>query len=251
MQAICLYCKKEFKVPNYFKKAGRGKYCSRECYWKSLKGKSQPQLNRKEIREKFGKTRLGHLVSKETREKIKNSLRNGKFIKCPICEKEFYVNPSMIKRGRKYCSEECAVEAKRGKTLPLWQRIKISKKLRGRKINHRTPLRKRIRMSFNWKIWRERIFERDNYTCQDCGIKGKKGLGRRVKLEAHHRFETFSKLLDKYDIKSVEDADNCKELWDIDNGITLCKDCHKKVHKKNVISMEAYPGICKLQTQKL
>jgi len=27
-------------------------------------------------------------------------------------------------------------------------------------------------------------------------------------------------------------AYKCKELWDIKNGITLCKKCHKKQHQK-------------------
>lgn len=40
----CCHCKKEFTVPvswgiNYIKKAGRGKYCSKSCYYESRKGK--------------------------------------------------------------------------------------------------------------------------------------------------------------------------------------------------------------------
>jgi 5-methylcytosine-specific restriction endonuclease McrA len=54
--------------------------------------------------------------------------------------------------------------------------------------------------------WRRKIFEGDNYTCQICGIQG-------LKLQADH-------------IKSYT---NFPELrYDIDNGRTLCINCHKK-----------------------
>ena len=56
--------------------------------------------------------------------------------------------------------------------------------------------------------WRTEVFERDNYTCQCCGNVG-------VKLAAHH--------LDGYHW--------CIEKrTDIDNGITLCNECHKNFH---------------------
>ena len=29
-------------------------------------------------------------------------------------------------------------------------------------------------------------------------------------------------------IKSVDDARKCDELWDTNNGRTLCRDCHRK-----------------------
>lgn len=54
--------------------------------------------------------------------------------------------------------------------------------------------------------WRTRVLARDNFTCLECGSKGK--------LEAHH-----IKSRNLYPGLALE----------VDNGRTLCKECHKKV----------------------
>src|SRR3990167_7315304 len=46
-------------------------------------------------------------------------------------------------------------------------------------------------------------------------------------LNVHHR-NPFYKILEENQIKTVEQAKNCKELWDIVNGRTLCIPCHKQ-----------------------
>ena len=60
------------------------------------------------------------------------------------------------------------------------------------------------RKSPNYKIWRKSVFERDNYICQICKIKG-------GKLQADHIIP-FS--MDKV------------KRYDINNGRTLCIKCH-------------------------
>ena len=60
-----------------------------------------------------------------------------------------------------------------------------------------------------YKEWRMAVFMRDSFTCQSCGIKG-------VLLEAHH-------------IK--EWAYYPKLRYIIDNGVTLCQECHKLTRK--------------------
>lgn len=65
------------------------------------------------------------------------------------------------------------------------------------------------RTNKEFKDWRTNVFERDNYTCQVCGQWG-------GKLEAHH-LQNFAQYL--------------KSRTDVNNGITLCYNCHRSFHK--------------------
>ena len=69
-----------------------------------------------------------------------------------------------------------------------------------------TPLNKLIRKSVEYRLWREAVFERDDFTCRFCGIHG-------GDLEADHikQFAYFPEL-----------------RFELSNGRTLCKVCHRK-----------------------
>jgi hypothetical protein len=81
-----------------------------------------------------------------------------------------------------------------------------------------TYLNKQIRYSDKYKKWRKDIFDRDKYKCQECGIGS-------VWLEVHH-IKRLSIILKENNIKSKEQSFECKELWYLKNGVTLCKKCH-------------------------
>lgn len=71
-----------------------------------------------------------------------------------------------------------------------------------------TPLNRRIRGTYLYREWREKVFQRDNWTCQMCNNRG--GF-----LHPHH-IKSFSKF---------------PELrFKLSNGITLHKDCHILLH---------------------
>lgn len=86
-----------------------------------------------------------------------------------------------------------------------------------------TPLELQIRQCFKYRQWRSDIFTKDNFTCQDCGQVG-------GNLNAHH-IKSFSRIIQYYEITILEEALNCEELRNINNGITLCEKCHRKYHK--------------------
>lgn len=87
-----------------------------------------------------------------------------------------------------------------------------------------TPLHLAIRTCVQYRTWRISVFQRDFYTCQHCNQIGHK-------LNAHHTTR-FSKIMEEHNITTLEEALQCEVLWNILNGITLCKKCHKKEHAR-------------------
>lgn len=99
-----------------------------------------------------------------------------------------------------------------------------------------TPINIAIRRCFKYKIWRENVFKKDNYTCVLCRARG-------IILNADHYPIPFSAILNKLIIEQglenlFEKAMSYKMFWIIDNGRTLCKKCHK--------TTDTYKGKAKL-----
>lgn len=84
-----------------------------------------------------------------------------------------------------------------------------------------TPLRKSIRESTEMYEWKRKVMERDDYRDADTGERGE--------FEVHHIIP-LEELLQKYNIQTLDDARNCKELWDINNGKTMLYENHRKFH---------------------
>lgn len=93
----------------------------------------------------------------------------------------------------------------------------------------KTKLVFQIRNSVEYKYWRKKIFERDHYTCVECWRKRRKW--DRVIIQADHIYP-LCKIMDDYEIQSINDAISCEYLWDINNWRTLCKECHKKTETR-------------------
>ena len=83
----------------------------------------------------------------------------------------------------------------------------------------KTPISFVVRRLDEYKEWRRAVFRRDNYTCTACGVRG-------GELEAHH-IEPLSIILKRNEIETQEQMVACAELWDVENGRTLCKVCHQ------------------------
>jgi len=122
-------------------------------------------------------------------------------------------------------------KARQGKTYDeiygIGEGEKMRKKLSDIKLKGKppiTPLRFQIRNSFKYRQWRSDVFTKDDFTCQECGRRG-------GKLNVHH-IKPFSLILELNNIRNFKEALECSELWDINNGITLCEKCHKKKRHK-------------------
>lgn len=157
----------------------------------------------KEFKRKMSKIQKGELNSNWKGEK--------KEYTCELCGnvKKSYDNG--IRKFR-FCSNKCSSKVlenpfnKNGKEHPKWKDDKIS------------PFRKALRQSHLYKKWREEVFFRDDYTCQQCGKRG-------CELEAHH-LSRYAEILNNNDIQTFDAAEKCEELWNIENGITYCVKCH-------------------------
>jgi len=96
-----------------------------------------------------------------------------------------------------------------GKEVSAETRMKISLNQSGNKNGNwkggLTQIVRGIRRSPELYQWRKSVLERDNNTCQDCGVT--------KRVEAHH-------------IKPV--LEYPRLIFEVDNGLTLCKSCHRR-----------------------
>ena len=123
-------------------------------------------------------------------------------LKCVVCGEDYERPESQVRwRGSSICSRKCVGEflksTRSGENSSNWQ----GGVSRAYKYGYH---------STEYKKWHNDVFERDNFTCQLCGIKG--GY-----LHAHH-VKSFSHFPDLRFVLS--------------NGLTLCKTCHMEVHSK-------------------
>lgn len=115
--------------------------------------------------------------------------------KCLMCRKKVLTQPAQIKyRNRKNCSRAC------------YHAMRHTQALERRKTYTKHQLDRLARYSPEAEKWRKAVFERDNYTCVECGIRG-------TYLEADH----------------IKPWAYFPELrFELSNGRTLCRTCHDK-----------------------
>lgn len=122
---------------------------------------------------------------------------------CQTCRGLFMVYPKRAAVA-KYCSVKCSRIGQLGNKNPNW-RGGISDEIH------------RLRTSSKYKQWRFSVFVRDKFTCVCCGQVGRK-------LNAHHilGFLKYPKL--RYEKR---------------NGVTLCVECHMRVHGRRIKAQKA------------
>lgn len=168
-QIKCSICGKDFIADNPKKL-----YCS-ECHY------SKCVICGNKFKSVIRNGETARACSKGCAAKLAGKSRIRQILTCQWCGNKFSSINGHLKT--KYCSQNCRYASKRKQDTD------------------------KKRNSYEYRQWRDSVYERDNYTCQKCGKTGE--------IQAHH-------------IKAWKDH---KELrYDISNGVTLCRTCHENIH---------------------
>lgn len=207
----CSSCGKDFQRPQYDVVEAENYYCSQECRkkedgkydcpWDGCDYTSNSELG---IQQHHKRTHGESLTEVETA--------------CDWCGETFTEQRSVLDQfDHNFCSETCKYEfnaermskTRTGKDNPMYGREgqKHPNWSGGYERNYGT----------GWNEARRKTLERDDYTCQECGMtqdehKEKYGYS----LEAHHiiPFRTF---------------DDSEEANKLENLVTVCTQCHIQV----------------------
>jgi rubrerythrin len=160
----------------------------------------------------FKKGHKGYWKDKHPSEEHKNKIKEKLKGHHPVNE---------IKKGHKWLDESIKKRAEKTSITLKSKGIKPPSRKGMRPWNYIDggTLQYQIRNSYEYRQWRSDVFTRDKFICQMCGVNGE--------LHAHHK-KALSLILMQYKIITFEQALICAELWDINNGLTVCPICHKK-----------------------
>ena len=161
----------------------------------------------------------GQKITEEHRRKLYEGRSKFKYSK-RLREKMAKIKETQFKNGTRPWNE--------GKKMTDEYKRNVSKTLKGR-VGEKsrnwkgglTPIFRVVRNSFIYRQWRSDILFRDDFICQICNIRG--GI-----LQVDHFPISFAKIIYENNIKTMQEALDCEELWNINNGRTLCLACHKK-----------------------
>lgn len=211
MKLCCKYCGNEFSVyPSEYKRS-KPKYCSNNCFTLDYYGSTKVLINclncgkEKTVFPADIKRGKAKFCSKECSVNY-DKKQHLVEIKCEGCGKIFNRKSYKINDKRKFCSHECFLKTSSplnnylGINHPLWNggNGKVGRKRTSETIK-----------------WRTKILSRDGYKCVICGSS--------ERLEADHKWP-------------ISVAPHLE--FEIENGRTLCHECHKRTFTygaKNVL----------------
>lgn len=226
----CIICHKQFTVPPVREKTART--CSKKCMGKlkSISGKQMVAMECENCHKTFKRFR-SRLVGKRNfcSRKCANEGKTICIFECEVCHKVFH-RPVKIDKIARFCSKKCAYQQLKIERNPInakccscGKEMHVNPYILSQQENvfcsfecnkkYKTmilkdiPIDKRIYSASAWRTLRIQIIKRDNFTCQDCGIKP----DQTRKLQVHH-------------IKRRKDGGTDTP----DNLLTLCFSCHKK-----------------------
>lgn len=224
IEKTCACCGKIFtKRKSYFDKSiamGTKKFfCSNSCRMRYIREGKQNNKNKdfKDDKILVCCSYCGELTTKNISQllnkksvfcssdcRLNYAKKGTKELICKHCNKSFAATEYQIKHGRKFCSTNCRNEAR-----------KIEKETY-------TTVSHYLRSTKEYSDWRNSVFQRESFTCQDCGTISAK------RFHAHH-IKTLYSICKQFDFNK-ESILKSKEFNDINNGMCLCDECHIKRH---------------------
>lgn len=112
-------------------------------------------------------------------------------IKCGCGENFNTYIDRFLYENKRQCNK-CGIEKRSGENNHLWK-------------GGITTENAKLRQSKEYRVWRDGVYTRDNFTCQCCGDN------TGGNLQAHH---------------IVSFAENLDKIFNLSNGITMCALCH-------------------------
>ena len=196
-------------------------------FYKGIKFTEEHKQKLKEARKKYllnnsvwNKGLIGEEYKKHFENGMKGCFKKGSiaYWKGKKLSEEHCLNLSLSRKG-KHCNPKYEFKKghNAGEKSHLWK-------------GGISSLHEQIRKLDEYKSWRKKVWKRDGYKCVKCSSN--------KKIQAHHNKISFSKLLlnfvKKYNqFSPIEDKETLvrlaityKPFWDLNNGITLCKECH-------------------------
>ena len=208
------------------------RFCSKTCSYTSRKGQPGPTLGKHYPHRQRARIAICHVCRKSFRAVWEFKDKLAKY-----CSKECwsYCSPRISKhckycyeyftsyeyQNKRYCNNYCRDKGMIGKKLSEGTKAIMSFLKKGKIPKnawkpgplhpHWNPNRTdyRERYIIQYKEWRRAVLRRDNYTCQICGYRGRKGLRRELHVDHILPFATHPEL-----------------RTDLSNGRTLCVVCH-------------------------
>jgi len=251
----CNYCGKVMLVTPSKDKTYKNLYCSSRCqntmHSERLTGRLKvgkevfkcENCDKKILLSKKGISYSNHhFCSKECRKKgmirigaYKGEL-NGNWsgglieVECATCGTIKFVNKYTFNRNKNFfCNNECFGKwcslNRVGENHPVYGTH--PKHLIGEN-NHNwnngiSSLIHSVRSSPEYYYWKKKVLEKGKFECVICKDNNI--------LNVHHLY-SFMKLLQDNNINLPSQARNCKGLYNINNGVVLCKEHHFQFHKK-------------------